>query len=468
MKVIFKEWVPDAPDFGNPGDLTDVTNAMPVNGSYSPFPVLASSGAAWGATVNGAFSASPTLLYAGSNTALGVHSGGVWTTVSSIAYSSGDYWQFARYEDYVFATNYVDDIQYQSIGSTATFGGISAITASASIPRARQIGVIGQFLVVGDTSRTASSTVNHKVAWSAIDAPLNWPPAGSTTAIAAQSGEQLLPAEYGAVTGIVNGDQHGIILQKAAITRMTYVGGTTVFQFDSIYKGRGAFYPRSVVQVGPIAYFAAVDGFWMTDGVNAKPLGKVDTFFANMALANSPNSLIGAHDAKNKLVWWMYPTSKILFYNYAEDRWGKADHALEFIVSSAPDSAARSIRGFNTSHAPNYFSGASATMTLTSGEYEGNPGGYTYVSGVKPIVGWNVAEGSDPAPAVTVALGYRNSNTGDVTYSAETTANSRSGFCDFRNSARYHRARLTIDPSGALDEIRGLGFEVNSAPMELA
>jgi len=460
--IVFKDWLPDLPDLDNPG-VIDAKNAMPVDGSFKPFPVLASSGQAWGATVNGAFSASPTLLYAGSATAVGVYASGAWATLSSATLSSGvdDYWEFARYEDYVFATNYANDIQYHTLGSSGTLNAISAITASTAVYRARQMGIVGQFLVIGDTCRTAGSTVNHRIAWSGIDDPLNWPTPGSSTAIAVQSGDQLLPAEFGAVTAIVGGDQYGVVFQKAAITRMTYVGGTSVFQFDQIDKGRGAFFPRSVVQAGSSIYYANLDGFWVTDGTQTRSLGKVSDYFQKLNLANTPNALIGAHDSRNGLIWWMYP-SNIIFYNYLEDRWGRGEHSLEYLVASAPDSSARAIRGFNTSHAPNYFSGASATMAIVSGEKEGNPGGYTRVSGIKPLIGWNTLDGSGPSAAVTVALGYRNDMTSDVTYTSETTANARSGFADFRNEARYHRARVTIDPTAALDDIRSLGIQVIS------
>jgi hypothetical protein len=41
-----------------------------------------------------------------------------------------------------------------------------------------------------------------------------------------------------------------------------------------------------------------------------------------------------------------------------------------------------------------------------------------------------------------------------VTYTAESTANSRSGFCDFRSEARYHRARVTI--TGTFNAAQGI------------
>jgi hypothetical protein len=72
------------------------------------------------------------------------------------------------------------------------------------------------------------------------------------------------------------------------------------------------------------------------------------------------------------------------------------------------------------------------------------------MQGIKPLVDVTLN-------AVTVAIGTRNDRSSSVSYTSETTANSRSGFANFRSEARYHRARLTI--TGTFNAAQGLEYE---------
>jgi hypothetical protein len=90
-----------------------------------------------------------------------------------------------------------------------------------------------------------STTRPYTVQWSAIDDPQYWPTPGSDEAIASQSGNQMLNPTLGEVMGIFGNDQFGVIFQQGGVTRVTYVGGTTVFQFDEYEVGRGLLFPNS-------------------------------------------------------------------------------------------------------------------------------------------------------------------------------------------------------------------------------
>jgi hypothetical protein len=55
-QIKFGEWLPDLPEFNNPG-LVEAKNCIPVDDSYTDFPVLAVSGSALAAAPLGAFAA---------------------------------------------------------------------------------------------------------------------------------------------------------------------------------------------------------------------------------------------------------------------------------------------------------------------------------------------------------------------------------------------------------------------------
>lgn len=98
------------------------------------------------------------------------------------------------------------------------------------------------------------------------------------------------------------------------------------------------------------------------------------------------------------------------------------------------------------------FGGTPGTAVIETGEAEGNPGAMTYVSGVKPKL---------DSAAVTVSVGTRDDLSASVTYTSETAVNTRSGFADFRLTARYQRARLTI--TGSFNAAQGLDIDFKPA-----
>lgn len=459
--VMFKEWLPDAPDLDNPG-LTEAKNVIPVNGNYEPFYALLDGGGTMPAQPRGAFrsySTAGSAVYAGTETLLYKQEFPSWTAKSA-TFGSATYWRFAQYNDLVIAVSDAGVPQAVTNGSASNFANL-ATTGSA--PVAQQIARVGQFVVLGD--RNAAEP--HSVQWPAINNPRNWPTPGSSTAIASQAGEQLLNSGFGTVNGIAGGDQYGIILQSAGITRMTYVGGSVVFQFDEISDGIGCHFPNSIVQVGGVVYFATDDGFFRTNGVNVEPIGhgKVDKHFTSTVDFLYPERVWGGVDWKNKVIYWSYPTSgvsgvanRVLFYNWLENRWGRAETTAHCLLyGNIVDSYSWGVEGFNSVYRMGSYESSRTnaistplTAILTTGEVEFTKGGYTRLQGVKALV-----RGTD---TYTVAVGARNSQASAVTYTSEVTANSRSGFSDFRSEARYHRARVTI--SATFNSAQGVEYQI--------
>jgi hypothetical protein len=464
--IIFKEWLPDQPALGNPG-LTDAHNTLPIDDTYKSFAPLVASGNTLNARPLGAIeiyqpASNLRYLYAGQTQSIQRQLIGLgsWTNVSgSTTYNAAtSTWEFAVYDDQILAANFEDTIQAQTIGAA------SFTVASASAPRARRLGKVGQFIVAGDTGEATNGDVPYRVQWPAIDDPRNWPLPGSATATAAQAGEQFLDSTWGRVNAIVGGDQFGIVMQRGGLNRMTYVGGNTVFQFDKIAGALGLFLPHSVVEVNGLWYYISEAGIYVTDGVSAQPvgLGKVDRYFAENAILGSfEERVYGAVDPRNKLIKWCYPSGglgnvdRLLVLNYERKKFSYCTQTCNALVSAPGDSSQpRYIRAFNETHRAARFTGTPGTATLTTGEMEPNPGGYAEEFGIKPLLDVTLN-------AVTVSMGTRNDQQAAVSYATDQTANSRSGFANFRTAARYHRARLTI--AGTFNAAQGLEYQANPA-----
>jgi hypothetical protein len=115
---------------------------------------------------------------------------------------------------------------------------------------------------------------------SAIGSAVDWPTPGTAAARAKQCITETLDLQYGAVRRILGGEKIGIVVQDSALTRMTYVGGSSVFTFDTYERTRGSGfnqYSRFATD-GKLWYWYNDQGFFATDGYSVTSLsaGKVD------------------------------------------------------------------------------------------------------------------------------------------------------------------------------------------------
>lgn len=470
--ILFKEWLPDLPELSNPG-LIEALNVVPIDDAYEPYRPLAAWSLTIGATssarIGGAFLAhwnsSSRAYVAIVNATAGASqlfdsnaSLDTYTDRSPSGGSTASRWRFAQYDDLVIATADSGSPQAHTFGAGTSF---TALATSGTAPAAQHVGVINKFVVLG--AGDVGGVGPNGVRWSGFDAPRSWPAPNSATAIAQQSGQESLDASLGLVTGIANGDQYGIVLQQFGMTRLTYIGPPAVFQFDQYERGRGLFYPNSLVQLGALTYYISDKGFCVTDGVQVIDIGagKVnDTFLAeldalNLFAVGMQYRVSGGADPKQGLIYWCYPSSsansyrpdRIFIYNTLTKRWAHSHQDVHYIVGGFHESTVRPPFGFDTGRRLATFTGTAGSAVLTTAETEINPGGFAHVSGVKPLIGAT-------ANAITIALGTRNNRTDAVSFTAETTANARSGFCGFRSEARYHRARVTI--TGTFNAAQGI------------
>jgi hypothetical protein len=158
----------------------------------------------------------------------------------------------------VIAANGGDLISYDLVGGTAT--------TIDDAPTAADVATVRDFVVIlepdGDQLR---------VQWSGFNDSEDWNLSGLN-----QAGDQ--PLLSGGKGVKIVGGENGIVLQKGAIKRMTYVGAPVVFQFDEISGEVGCMARGSVARVGQFIFFLSERGFHVCDRNSVEPIGaeKVD------------------------------------------------------------------------------------------------------------------------------------------------------------------------------------------------
>lgn len=483
MKVLFGEYLPDLPDFENPGAIV-AKNVIPAGASYKPFPnlsVYSSNGltARCQGAVFGKDAAGNTFNFAGDETKLYRLAGAAWSDISKVGgYTTGadERWFYSTYGQRLLATNFTDPIQTFTMGTSSVFSNLSA-----GAPLARYIAQLNNFTVIGNTFDAIDGNVPHRVRWSGLGDPTSW-----TVSASSQSDYEDLESSNGWIKQVYGGE-YGVIFQERAISRMNYIGSPIVFQISPVETSRGLLASGGSVKIGNLIFYLGIDGFYVFDGNQSIPIGenKVNsTFFDDLDLSYL-DRICSTADLDKQVIYWSYPGSgntggmcnKILMYNYspnATKRWSYAEVDTEIIyisvsegytidsldtVSSNIDTLSPSLdsrvwtgdnyilSGFNSSHKLGTFTGSALAATIDTTEGQLIEGGKAILRLLRPLV---QATG---ATTITVQVGTRNNLTDSVTFGSAISANSMGEF-NCRSNARYHRVRTNI--SGGFTHAQGM------------
>ena len=471
MQVPFGEWLPDIPDHLNKG-ATTATNVFPAAVSYKPFKASQQKSNALDSQCFGGFStkdnSANVYTFAGTKSKLYKLSGETFSDVSqaSTTYNAGadNFWSFSNFGTTVVASNGEDDPQKFVVGTSSAFADLGG-----SPPVFTFSAVIRDFLVVGRIK-----TVKNRVQWSGINDVETW------TSGTKQSDYQDL-ADGGEITGIVGGE-YGYIFQENQITRMDYVGGTTVFRFSVVSKNRGSIFAKAIAHVGKRVFFYSQDGFFEIDGENVKAIGqhKVNDYFKDNLSAGYQQNIIAATDPLNHLAVWSYPSTdattgvqdRLLIYNYSVNRWSVVETAAEMIftqfseaftvdtldtASSSLDSLTVSLdsrywlggvvnfAGFDSDHKLIQFDGSNLAATLETGEIEPAPGARTTITMVRPLV--------DGTSTARVTSRLRLADSGTSTSYSSLRSN---GDIPVRSSGRYHKIGVAIAAATTWNDAQGI------------
>lgn len=484
--IEFGDLQADLPSYQNSGALK-VDNVIPLRKGYQALPGFqALSGTGLTGSAVGlftSFSASGSTNYAGDATKLyQMDSSLVFQDKSksggynnSTTENARDFWAFTQFGSNIIATNFADNIQKFTEGTSSAFSDLVSL-------KAKYIAVIRDFVVAGYTNESGT-VYNQRVKWSGINDSSTWTPSQAT-----QSGFQDIVGSHGNIQAIVGGESAGVIFMEKAIYRMSYVGVPLVFQFDKIADNLGAFAPKSVASYGNMVFFLAQDGFYkLTGGQQLTPIGnaRVDNFFFE-DLSSNLDGITSAVDPNNSIVVWSYRGSgatgttnnKLLIYNYAVDKWSTGSgQDLEFIASASQeafttlesldvlgdlDNLPKSLdsyfykegivglAGFNSANKFGKFIANSLSATVDTTEFEGTENKRSTLINCRPIV-----DGTTNT-TVTVTPITRNSQLDTITVGDAVSTND-SGTCPLRSTSRYHRVRVNV--TGNFNTMSGVDIE---------
>lgn len=477
----FGPWLPEATDYKNPG-LEVAKNCVPSPNGYNPVYGLSGTGASVTGTIIGAQSferkdGTIVVCVATTSDLYTIVSGTANASSLSLSLTAGtDRVVFEQFDAEVYATTKGGDAWYlTNIESDTTFSAVSG-----TIPKANAMGRVQDFLVMGDYND--GTDYPFRVAWS----PFNNPSGTWGTDIATQTDSQPLDAQQGPVTAI-SGGTFGIVFQKNGISRMTYVGGSSVFAFDLFEKNRGCIAPLSVARVGDTAYFLSYDGFFRTDGASVQSIsrGRVWEWFIENTAQSYLEDVTAAIDWEKRCVVWycVQPETgaltynRRLYYNWETESWSYVDETagwgvrsnrtsgtsldslgnIDAIVGSLDSEiyrASGSTLGMFVSGELSTSTGTALAAELQTGSFQPFTGQRTFISAVTPLVA-NAAEDT------RVVLGYRDGMTPGFNNSAATTIGGI-GYAATNIDARYFR--VAMQTAAGTDWSDAYGFQVQYEP----
>lgn len=299
-----------------------------------------------------------------------------------------------------------------------------------------------------------------RLAWSPIgnaNPPGGWPPPLTNAALAVQSGIQDLEYAYGPIMFISGYPLYGVIFQRNAITRASYIGGNVVFSWQTYARNQGLLAKGAAIQVGANTYFLSDAGFFYTDGANVIPIGTAQDnsagidgwFFANVNKA-ALAAIRSGYDASKRCIFFAIPTGSntlpdtLLTYNLLAGKWTRATVATETIWTDTDGFTDRLGVITQTTHQYSLLTGTPSSGYLESCDLSFADGNTRFTPSVRP----NIACSDTP----TAQVGVRSTLKSSITYSAAGTADAfGAGFAPtLTGNGLYTRLRVSSAAASAL------------------
>jgi hypothetical protein len=219
-----------------------------------------------------------------------------------------------------------------NLGSDTKFSDLSA-----TAPKARDLAVVNEFLVLTGTNDTLDGERPQRIWWSPIGNPQGvWTPDQTTMC----DYQDIFSGSY--ITGIVGGED-ALVLMRDALVRMSFVGSPIVFQFQTITTDFGNIGFSTYTECEGSVFFLSSNGFKQFVGGSIEPigLGKVDNFALADTLSLVMSEARACADIKNNCVWWayrdrtaeggenLYGFTRALVYHYPTKKWGKVHENIQ-------------------------------------------------------------------------------------------------------------------------------------------
>lgn len=431
-----------APQF--PGYLTLAENVLPSPVGYRPVSILSNLGSTAvagaelgrifavnvGGTVN-VFASSASTGPTNTRIQQTDDGGDTWSDIEGASGAPGLWPDVCVFDDFVIFASRARVPQEKSVfDTTATVLG----NLAGSPPTGATIARVRNHVIIGNL--TSASLDKYAVRWGAIGNPEDWPTPGTADARSKQAGIQYFPVEYGEVTKIVGGEKFGLVFQQRAITRMTYVGGSAVFEFDLISQGIGAaapdvdaadsvIIPPSVVSAGNLFYWPNpqnTGGFFVSDGYTIRRLssGRTDGQFGGLNTFAA-----GAFDPVTqtvffaRLVSWAYniPTDRFSYIDESTDIQSICNDPTSSIIAELEKPRIISLATSGKLQTPS--SNTKETISLQTGYIELDPGYNFQIQGAH-LLGTATSGLTLSAKTVSTASDCTDSTTGFTSMTSAT------------------------------------------------
>lgn len=165
------------------------------------------------------------------------------------------------------------------------------------------------------------------------DGMVGWSVPGDPTDLSGAGSGQARPWSQKFIRGIslrggAGNAPAALLFAYDAVIRMSFTGGTTVFQFDVIATETSIMSPHCVVDYDGVLYWAGVDRFLMFNGVvrEVENTLNLNYFFDNVTPGNRPK-VFAFKVPRFGEIWWCYPRGSAtecthaVIYNVRENTW---------------------------------------------------------------------------------------------------------------------------------------------------
>jgi hypothetical protein len=390
--------------------------------------------------------------------------------------ATGEVWEFAEWQHTVqnatsrriIATNFTDAVQEYRFRSTSstTVTFISLISTPAVAPRARHVGIIGQFVVLGNTQTISTSTfyTPSRVWWSAFGVPSDFSPSATT-----QSDYEDLPTG-GAVQKVIGGNEYGYIFQQKQVQVMRYVGGTTVFDFAPVNFAEGTPVPNSVIAYDGAVYYISAQGFHSISGIETKNIGNnlVDGYFWRTVEQTRLYEVTTTFDPLNKLIIWAFPTDtagyckKALAFHIPTGRWARWTENIELLATIRRGESSVKVIAFNTDHKLCTFtSDAAVAATISTKAIQPVPGRRWQCNGARILMDMGYT-GATATGSMTVKWSDNPLPASSPSASTSVSLNP-DNYINLRTAGRFQQftLSLTAPNAGADGTMKYTGMELD-------
>lgn len=346
IEVPLGEFLPAFPKQNNPGCVV-ANNCIPAEGGYAPLSApdarpttvtrpdtsTASTflGPVLGANLLFRNDGTPIIVGGAADTLfVRVGSAATETTVAA-SVPDGEYWDFAQFNDFVFATTLANNPYYLTDIDTD----VSWSTLTGSPPKAKYCERFADFLMLGYIDGAPT-----RIQWSGFNNP-----AGSWTASRlTQAGFADLDPRMGEITALVGG-RYPMVFQERGVSLVQYVGPPTVWRVSLVSEDRGCIAPYSVATIGAQTFFLSQDGFYVTNGSEFVPIGsqRVNKWFFNTVDNAAIGKTQAAVDWQNRSVVWAFQSvgaterDRLLIYSWEQDRFSTATITADWLVGARVD-----------------------------------------------------------------------------------------------------------------------------------